>query len=72
MMNMLRPIEEMEKFVTKGSYILPNASGYLNRYYSEILFYSSAMENLDTYFERQKQKAISLSKLIRENYKIKN
>jgi hypothetical protein len=71
MTNMLRPMEEMENFVKDGNYILPNASGHLTRYYSELLFYSSAMENLNTYFERQKQKAISLSQLVREDYKFK-
>ena len=72
MTNMLRPMEEIEKLVIAGNYILPNASGYLPQYYSELLFYSSAMENLHTYFERQKQKAISLIQLIQENYKFKN
>ena len=71
MTNMLRPMKEMESFVADGNYILPDAPGHLSRYYSELLFYSSAMENLDTYFERQKQKAISLSQLVRENYKFK-
>jgi hypothetical protein len=71
MTNMLRPMEEMENHIIDGNYILPNASGHLSRYYSELLFYSSAMENLNNYFERQKQKAISLSQLIRENYKLK-
>ncbi|HET9432275.1 MAG TPA: hypothetical protein VFO37_00900, partial [Chitinophagaceae bacterium] len=71
MTNMFRPMEEMATFIIDGNYILPNASRYLNRYYSELLFYSSAMENLNSYFERQKQKAITLSQLVRENYKFK-
>jgi hypothetical protein len=71
MKNMLHPMEEIENLVPAGNYILSNASGYLPQYYGEILFYSSAMENLHTYFEKQKQKAISLSQLIREKYKFK-
>jgi hypothetical protein len=71
-MNMLRPMEEMEKLVPAGNYILPEASRYLPQYYTELLFYSSTMLNLHTYFEKQKQKAISLSQLIRESYKLKN
>ena len=71
MMNMLQPMEEMEKLVIEGNYILPDAYKYLSRYYSEMLFYASAMENLDTYFEKQKQKAVSLIQLIRDNYKFK-
>ena len=69
--NMIRPMEEMEKFVPTGDYILPNAFGYFSQYYSEILFYFSAIRNLHVYFERQKQKAISLTQLIREKYKFK-
>jgi hypothetical protein len=69
--NMLRPMDEIEKLVLSGDYILPNASGYFPQYYSEILFYSSTMKNLHAYFERQKQKAISLIQLIHENYKLK-
>jgi hypothetical protein len=70
--NMLKPIEEMEKLVPSGDYILPNTFVYFSQYYSEILFYSSTMKNLHTYFERQKQKAIFLIQLIRNNYKINN
>lgn len=71
-MNMLRPMDEMERLVPAGNYILPGASGYLPQYFSELLFYSSTMVNLHTYFEKQKQKAISLSQLIRKTYKLKD
>ena len=69
--NMLRPMDEMQKLVPAGDYIIPNVSGYFSQYYAEILFYSSTMKNLHTYFERQKQKAISLIQLIRESYNLK-
>ena len=70
MTNMLQPMEEMEKLIAEGQYILPGASKYLHQYYSEILFYISAMENLHSNFEKQKQKAISLMKLIHDNYNL--
>ena len=69
--NMLRPMKEVESLVVDGNYILPNAYAHLNRYYGDLLFYSSAIGNLNTYFKRQKQKGISLIQLIRENYKFK-
>jgi hypothetical protein len=70
--NMLRPMEEIEKLILTGNYLLSNATGNFPQYYSELLFYTSAMENLHTYFEKQKQKAIALTQLIREKYKLKN
>ncbi|MGQ0739828.1 MAG: hypothetical protein ACT4OJ_12285 [Bacteroidota bacterium] len=70
-LNMLRPMEEMEKLVTGENYILSKTPAQLSRYYSELLFYTSAMKNLNTNFRNQKQKAVTLIKLIRENYKIK-
>ena len=70
MTNMLQPMEEMEKLIVEGQYILPSGSEYFHQYYSEILFYISSMENLHTNFEKQKQKAISLMKLIHDNYNL--
>ena len=71
-MNMLRPMQEMEKLVIGENYILSGAHLQLSRYYSELLFYTSAMKNLNTNFRNQKKKAITFIKLIKENYKLKN
>jgi hypothetical protein len=68
-MNMLRPMKEMEKLIIGERYMLSKASGQLSRYYSELLFYTSAMKNLNTNFRNQKQKAETLIGLIKKNYK---
>ncbi len=72
MANMIRPMEEMKSLIGSGQFLLPGAVAYLSQYYSEILFYSSSMENLRTNFEKQKQKAIALIQLINDCYDLKN
>ena len=72
MANMIRPMEEMKGLIGSGQFLLPGAVAYFSQYYSEILFYSSSMENLHTNFEKQKQKAIALIQLINDCYDLKN
>ena len=71
-MNMLRQMNELEPMVIEGDYILPKANEKLHRYYSDLLYYSQTMDNMNTIYAAQKQKTISLIHLIRDNYKIKN
>jgi len=69
-MNILLPPERFEELIDEGTYLTDAGTETRQVYYGDVLFYRTAISNTNWFMGRQKELALSLSLLIRENYDI--
>ncbi|TYA53200.1 DUF6090 family protein [Formosa maritima] len=68
--NMLAPIETFNEMTLEGNYFLKFDNQLFGRYYNDILFYRTTLNNLNLIITNQKQMAEELMQLIKEKYQI--
>ena len=66
--HMLDPLENFSPLVPPGQYLADDDPLLLNRYYSDLMFYRTALNVANMLFEEQKQLGESLARLIRDSY----
>jgi len=62
--NMFRSSDELEKMIDKGQYLIQSNPDLLNKYYNDLLFYRTTLNNIVIYLTEQKEKAIETIKII--------
>ena len=68
--NMLAPLETFNDLINEGNFFLQEDKILIGRYYNDLLYYRTALNNLNVYISIQKELAESLITLIDSNYKI--
>ncbi|MBK8520733.1 MAG: hypothetical protein IPL54_07600 [Chitinophagaceae bacterium] len=65
------PLSEIEKSVDKGKYLDKNDLTLFSKYYDDVLYYQTTLNNVINITAKQKSSADSLIQLIRSEYKLK-
>jgi hypothetical protein len=69
-LNILEPLETMERLVPEGPYLLDDDPQMLTLYYNDVLFYRTALNNVVLFLKQQKELAASLEQLIHDRYRM--
>ena len=62
---MFNPIDDLDKLIVKGKYLVQSKSELLNKNYNDLLFYRTTLNNVVIYLTAQKEKAIETIKIIK-------
>lgn len=68
--NMLLPLDRFEPLVPAGDYLLANDPTSFGRYYGDVLFYRTALAQMNLFLQDQKRVGENLARLIRETYRL--
>lgn len=69
-MNMLLPAEQFDAFIDEGDYLVDSDPKTLQKYYGDVLYFRTTINNLNAFLSKQKVLAGSLSTLISNSYDI--
>ena len=66
------PYSKFEKLIPEGNYLDKNDPALFSKYYDDILYYQTTLNNLTNIVANQKFSSDSLLHLIKTNYHIKD
>lgn len=69
-MHILEPLSHFESLVAEGNYLIEYDPKRLTRYYNDVLFYRTALNNTAYYLKEQKKLGAALNQLIHDRYPI--
>jgi hypothetical protein len=69
--NILKPLDPFDPLVSEGDYVIDDDPKLLAKYYGDVLFYRTTVNNTVYFLEEQKKLGDKLASLIEENYGIR-
>lgn len=69
--NILKPLDPFDPLAREGDYVIDDDPKLLTKYYGDVLFYRTALNNNVYFLEEQKKLGDELARLIEENYGIR-